>query len=300
MDISDLDFRLLTTFVILMEEQNVTHAADRLGLSQPAMSAILSKLRKVFNDPLMVRTPRGMMPTPRAERLLPEIKQILTTLEQLASPPTGFHPAAAEITLTLAAVDYVQAIVLPPLLKHLEQVAPKIKIAVKPIEINQLAQQMERGEVDIALMPQGNAPSSLNSQVLLNEQFVCVVSRQHPEIQQQIDLEQYCEGEHVLVSPRSNDFWGVVDQALATHNKFRTVSISIPNFLSVPEIIEHSRRIATIPLRLAQRYQQRWQILKLPLDAPGFTIALIWHPRNHHDLAQIWLRETITKVVSKL
>jgi DNA-binding transcriptional LysR family regulator len=300
MNISDLDFRLLTAFTILMEEQNVTHAADRLGLSQPAMSAILSKLRDVFGDPLMVRTPRGMMPTPRAESLLPEIKQVLTTLEQLVSPPTVFQSAEAKITLSLAAVDYVQAIVLPPLLKHLEQAAPSIKITVKPIEIDRLEQQMERGEVDISLMPQGNAPNSLNSQVLLNEQFVCVVNRKHPEIQQQINLDQYCELDHVLVSPRSNDFLGVVDRALATHNKSRTVSVSISNFLLVPEIIESSQRIATIPLRLAKRYQKRWQILKLPLDVPGFTIALVWHPKNHHDLGQIWLRDTVMKIVKDL
>jgi DNA-binding transcriptional LysR family regulator len=300
MDISKLDLRLLTTFLILMEEQNVSHAAERLGLSQPATSAILARLRDLFGDPLMVRTPQGMMPTPKAESLVPRIKEVLTDLEQLVSSPTVFHPAEAQITVSLAATDYVQAIVLPPFLKQLEQAAPRIKVAVKPIETEALKRQMERGEVDIALMPQGNAPASLSSQVLLNEQFVCVVCRNHADIRQQIDLEQYCELEHVLVSPGGNDFSGIVDRVLALHNKCRTVSVSIPNFLLVPEIVENSQRVATIPSRLAKQYQERWQILKPPLDIPGFTIALVWHSKNQHDLAQIWLRETVTQVIKDL
>lgn len=300
MDISKLDIKLLVAFVILMEERNVTYAAERLGLSQPATSAMLARLRELFHDPLMLRTPRGMVPTDRAISLVPAIKKVLVELEQLVSPPEQFDPTEAKFVLSLAATDYVQAVVLPPLLEYFEQVAPSIKIAVKLIDVNRLEQQMERGEVDIALLPQGNAPISLNSQVLINEEFVCVVCRGHPSVQRELSLDLYCKLNHVLVSPRSNDFSGVVDRVLGELGRTRMVSISIPNFLMVPSIVERSQRIATIPSRLAQRYENSWQILKPPIEIPGFTIALVWHSRTENDVAQIWLRQAIALVVKGL
>lgn len=297
MSISKLDLRLLVAFLVLMEERNVTQAAARLELSQPATSAILARLRDLFHDPLMLRTPRGMIPTARAEALVPAVKKALAELEQLVSPPLDFDPSTATIVLSLAAVDYVQAVVLPPLLTYFEQIAPLMRIALKPIEVNRLAQQLERGELDIALMPQENAPASLQSEVLIHETFVCVVSREHSAVQGKLSLDRYCELDHVLVAPRGNDFVGIVDRVLAEQGRSRTVSVSIPNFLMVPELIERSQRIATIPSRLAQRYQDRWQILNPPIELPGFTIALVWHPRTETDIAQIWFRQAIVQVI---
>lgn len=278
----------------------MTQAADRLGLSQPATSAILARLRDLFDDPLMLRTPRGMIPTARAESLVPAVKTALATLEQLVHPEIEFDPGTAKLTVSLAAIDYVQAVVLPPLLSYFEQTAPLMRVAVKPINVNQLAQQLERGELDLALMPQGNAPASLRSEVLMHETFLCVVCRHHPTVQGQLSLALYCELEHILVAPRGNDFSGVVDRVLAEHGRSRTVSLSIPNFLMVPELIERSHRIATIPARLAYHYADKWQIFQPPIEVPGFTIALVWHPRTETDVAQVWLRRALVQLIKDL
>lgn len=299
MDIRNVDLNLLVALESLLSERNVTRAAQRLGLSQPAMSAALARLRTLFNDPLLLRTSRGMLPTAKGVELAAPVKQVLDEIGRIIRQADAFDPARAEVTFTITASDYVEFTVLPRLVDHIEAHAPGCRLAVRPINFASLPEQLERGEVDLALVGATNAPENARLRPLYPERFVCAVRRDHPRAAKQISLDEFCSLQHVLISPSGGAFVAQTDAALAVLGRSRSVRLSVPHFLLIPEILARSDMMAVLPERLARAHADRLQVMEVPFELPPFTIAEVWHERTHRDPARVWLRQSLAELMEK-
>ena len=246
MDIRSIDLNLLVALDALLGEKNVTRAASRLHLSQPATSAALARLRQVFRDPLLVRTSRGMLPTAKALELAQPLQQVLGDITRIVQPTGPFLPAEARSTFTIAASDYVEFTVLPHLLEQLEAEAPATRLAVRAIDLELITRSLESGEIDLAIMNTTNAPPDVRARSLYTERFVCIARRDHPRVGDSIDLDTFCELEHVMVSARAGVFSGATDEALALIGRKRRVRLSVPHFLLLPEMVQRSQLIAIV------------------------------------------------------
>ncbi|HEY1396139.1 LysR family transcriptional regulator [Roseateles sp.] len=307
MDTSRLDLNLLVTLEALLTERHVTRAAARLNLSQPAVSAQLARLRDVFEDPLLLPAQRGMTPTAKALSLLEPLRQALDQVRGVASSHLNFDPATADLTVTIAASDYLQTSVLQPLVLRLRREAPGIRIAVRHMDPAQHAAQMARGDVDLGLMQPIEAAPSLRMRALFHERYVLIARRGHPALASKpgktgekapakLSAKAFAKLEQVIVSPAGGAFSTPVDQALAALGLKRQVVLSAASFLFVPDIVARSDLVALVPERLVKGRSAGLQVLTPPLPIEGFDIAMVWHERNQGHAAQRWLREQVLAV----
>lgn len=287
-DIRTLDFNLLKTLDALLDERNVTRAAQRLSLTQPAVSGMLNRLRDYFDDPLFVRTPHGIVPTLRARAMAAPIKQILSDIDILLKP-AQFDPLTETLTFTIAATDYALKAVIVPFIAALRARAPGIRVRVVPVEPEQLTTQFEQGKIDLALLTPDSTPENLHNRPLYNEEYVCLMRHDHPDARQALTLDRFCALEHVLVSYKGESFWGVTDEALAEVGRKRQIGLSVSSFLVLPDILAISEMIAVVPARLAYT-DPRMHVVSPPLPITGFTKSMAWHERTHRDAAHQWLR----------
>jgi DNA-binding transcriptional LysR family regulator len=300
MDIRNVDLNLLVALDALLAERSVSRAATRLHLSQPATSAVLARLRELFGDPLLLRTARGMLPTARALELGGPVKQVLAEINRLVQPQTAFDPAHADLTFTLSASDYVEYALLPALVDYIESKAPGARLEVKPIDFSLMDKQLESGEVDVCVTSYHNASPGLHARALYTERLVCVVRRNHPEVEDGITIDQFCRLAHVSATPSGGGtFVRLIDDALKAARRGRHIRLKVPHFLMVPEIIARSDMVAVLPERLARGYARKLSIFEPPLKLPDFDIAAIWHERTHSDPAQQWLRQVLVDLIEK-
>ena len=289
-----LDLNLLKAFSVLMEEHNVSKAAEHLAITQPAMSGVLARLRDSFDDPLFVRVQRGVVPTNRALELAPQVKKVLNEVEQLLQPPQ-FDPTKAELTVRIACTDYAMRAVIVPFLRLLKIQAPKIKVAVLAINESIVQNQLEQRQIDFALVTTDFQAPDIHAQNLYDERYICAVRHNHPIAQQtELTLEQFCQLEQALISYHGCSFSGVTDKALQAMGLQRNVSLSVQNFIILPELLEQSDLLAVVPERLIT-HLDNLKRFKPPLKIQGFTKTLIWHERTHKDPAYRWIRELIEK-----
>lgn len=293
MDTEWLDLDLLVTLDMLLAERNVTRAAKRLNLSQPALSARLTRLRDIFEDPLLLPAQRGMLPTKRALELQAPLHEALEGVRRVVAESARFEPSSTAAAIAIAASDYGQYSILMPLVAVLRTEAPSIRIAWRTIDASVLTAQMERGEVDLALMTPETAPEPLRMRKLYRERYVAIARAGHPIVQGSLDLDAFCTLDHVVVSPQGGGFSGPSDAALEAIGRSRRVVLSAPGFLIVPEIIARSDMIALVPHRIVGDRSVRLQILEPPLTVQGFEIAMVWHDRTTTHPLQRWLRERI-------
>ncbi|MBJ8741874.1 LysR family transcriptional regulator [Citrobacter sp. FDAARGOS_156] len=290
-DIRTLDLNLLKTLDALLDERSVTRAAQRLSLTQPAVSGMLNRLRDYFDDPLFSRTPHGIVPTLRAQQLAAPVKQILSDIDTLLKP-TQFDPLTAALTFTVAATDYALKAVIVPFIAALRVRAPGIRVRVVPVEPALLTTQFEQGKVDLALLTPDTTPDNLHSRGLYDEEYVCLMRHEHPDAGKTLTLDRFCALEHVLVSYEGESFWGVTDETLASVGRQRQIGLSVSSFLVLPDILAISDMIAVVPARLAYD-ETRMCVLPPPLPIAGFTKSMAWHERTHRDAAHQWLRNLV-------
>jgi DNA-binding transcriptional LysR family regulator len=293
MDIEQLDLNLLVTLDTLLAERNVTHAARRLNLSQPAISARLTRLRDLLGDPLLLPSQRGMIPTERALDLQAPLHDAIEAVRRVIAETSPFDPTKIKATIAIAASDYVQYSVLIPLAQIMRTEAPGICIAWRTIDTSRLEAQMVRGDINLALTTPETAPETLHMRKLYQENYVAIARPDHPSIPGSLDLETFCALDHVIVSPEGGGFHGPADDSLKILGYERRVVLSAPGFLVVPEIVAHSDMIALVPSRVAHNRSGRLQILTPPLPVPGFDMALVWHDRTTTHPLHRWLRERI-------
>lgn len=298
MDTMRLDLNLLLTLEALLAEQNVTKAAARLHLSQPAVSAQLNRLRDMFDDPLLIPARRGMTPTAKALELIVPMRESLDKLRHTLQSHKDFYPERANLTVTISCTDYTQAAIVMPLVLALRQRAPGVRIAARPYNPLQFEQQLASGEVDIAIASPDATKAHLRSCHLFDETYVLIGRHGHPALKENLTIEEFVELEHVIVSPSGGSFTTPIDDALATFGHKRNVVMSAATFMFVPQIVSVSDLVALVPRRLLLAQPQQLAVTELPWLAEQFNVSLVWHERSHGHAGHLWVRELITQIMS--
>jgi DNA-binding transcriptional LysR family regulator len=299
-NIRGIDIELLVTLEALLTACNVTHVARQLHLSQPTVSVRLGKLRNLFADPLLTPGVRGMRPTTRGLALLAPLRKALSGVERMLSAETPFDPARTELTWRVAASDYAQHAILMPLLAHLRRDAPGVRVAVYAPVPAEIARMAERGDIDVAFITADIVPESLRSTILFAERYQFVARQRHPQLGKgPITSAQFCALDHLLVSPEGGGFKGPTDVLLEARRHKRRVVLSVPHFLSAPEIIRRSDMVAMLPARLLEGRSQGLQLRDAPIQPPGFEMVMSWHERVHVDPAHVWLRAQAVAAVAQ-
>jgi DNA-binding transcriptional LysR family regulator len=306
MNIRSLDLNLLLAFESLMIERNVTRAARRSGLSQPAMSNALARLRRSFDDPLLVRTPEGMKPTPVAQSLIVPVRAALDGLRAVLEEKPTFDAASSHRTFRLLANDYAEIVLLAPLIGKVQAMATGITLRVErprslfqPPASPSLADSFD---LAIGFFPDAlSLETNLRSELLWEEENVCIVHENHPLIRGKLSLKQYVAACHAAVFYKSEGT-GIIDSLLEQKGYARRTVILVPHFASVGFIVAASDVIATVPQRLAAQFNKslRLQVLPVPLAMPPFRTQMIWHERSQMDPAHSWLRNLISETAAGL
>jgi DNA-binding transcriptional LysR family regulator len=298
-DIRNVDLNLLRALEALLDERSVSRAAQRLALTQSTVSGMLARLRQMFDDPLFVRTQRGILPTPRAEALAGPLRQLLADADALVAPNI-FDPARSEATLSIAVNDYMQRALLVPFIAALRREAPRLRLAVKPPVIEEVADRLAQKDIDLAVTIPEFAAADLPSRRLYSERYVAVIRPQHPLADKLVGLAAFCAFDHLLVSPTGGAFEGPTDRALARLGARRNVRYSLPSFLVLLDVLQTDDLIAVVPERLLSGGAGAYRTFVPPVDIPGFDVIAVWHARVHRDPAHRWLRQKLAEVAGTL
>ena len=303
MDFHGIDLNLLVAFDALMGERNVTRAAARVGVSQPAMSAALSRLRTLLGDPLFLRGAAGLLPTPRARDLAEPLSQALAQIADTLVTRPGFVPGKASLVFNLGLQDYPTFVLLPALLEALARQAPGIALNVRAFnDRNQAIDLLDAGVIDAAIgVPPTKADRRILTRPLLKDEFVTLVARDNPAAHRTLTLHRFLALTHILVSPEGERH-GIVDQALAQQGKARKLGLTLPQMFAVPTIVARTRMTATLLKRfaLASAAANDLVLLPPPIDLPEMTFHLTWHRRNDASQAQAWLRGLVASTAALL
>ena len=299
MDLKQSEVGLLIALDALLEEESVTAAAQRLGISQPAMSAQLARLRALFNDPLLTASGRKLIPTARALELKQPLRLLLADLDLLVRESAQFDPASTDRTFRVIGTDYVHAVLSTTLLQAVAQEAPKARVALLAFDPPAVWPQLERDTADLAIVTGMNLPEARKRPGLI-ETFTVIQRKGHPRGLAPFTMDAFCEEEHILVSPEGGGFVGATDRVLAETGRSRRISCSVPSFLLAPTLVANSDRIALIPLRLAALHSGLVDQIAPPFPSPEFSVDLLWHPRRHKDPAHVWFRSLVARTASDL
>ena len=293
-ELDRLSVHQLRVLLILLEEGNVSGAARRLGVTQPALSHSLRALRDNLGDPLLVMGARGMALTPRAAALAGPLRRALRELEQALSGGASFEPATTRRTFVLATWDGVTITLLPRVLARIRAEAPGLELDVRPVPREGSASGLEDGALDLAIEVTPRDRPGLKQRKLYEDEFVCLVRAGHPEVGETLDLETFLRLPHALISPQGEGT-GVVDRQLAAIGRSRHIAMRIRYFLAAPLIVAQSDLIVSAPRSIAEALLPLapLRLFAPPLPLPGFTVALVWHGRADLDPAHRWLRDTI-------
>ena len=294
MDIRAVDLNLLKAFDALMGERAVTRAAGRIGLSQPAMSHALSRLRGLFADDLFVRTATSMEPTARAREIAPLIAAAIEQIEAALNLGTGFDPAKSAAIFTAGMAEYAEIALVGSLARAFAHEAPGATLRLLPATGIDIAEQLERGAIDVAVAHLANLPAHIESRVLLRDPFVVVARKGHPAAAQPLSLETYAAQRHVLVSPRGTTS-GALDRILVDFGLKRRVALLVATYLAVPAALGESDLVATVPSRTARQIAATAEIAIMPLPIDfAMTVSMAWHRRAQSEPAQTWFRALLT------
>jgi DNA-binding transcriptional LysR family regulator len=309
-DLSRVDLNLLTLFEVVLAEGHVGRAADRMHLSPSAVSHGLGRLRKLLNDPLFLKTPKGVTPTTRALELAQPIAQVLTQVRSVMTSVEPFNPASSTRRFLIGSPDGTSAVFLPPLLKRLRSAAPGINIGVRqllpmPAESEPerawrfVFAQLDAREMDIAVLPLATAPARFHQTVLFEEDFVIAMRAGHA-FAKAPTLKNYCRMQHLMVS-LSGDAQGFVDHALAAHGLSRRVALTVPNFMSAIATVAETDLIAALPRRFAALHAQRFGVVcrESPIELARFALCAFLPKVALMDAGVAWLLGLLGEAVGK-
>ena len=292
-NLRSIDLNLLVFFDALMAERHVTRAANKVSISQSAMSNALSRLRHVFKDDLFIRTSKGMEPTLRAFELGQSIGQILQQTSRLMSSDIHFDPLISNRSYSIRMSDLIGALVLPVLVTNLSSSAPNISLDILHISPEKTVELLESDQLDIALSTDLEHNNSIRSQALISDRMVCILRKGHPLSSGKLTLKKFLDGKHLRVSMSPTDI-RFVDNVLASQGHKRDVVLNVPHWLLIPEILKKTDLIAVISERLASNFTNEDLVLRpLPFMANYFHWTMYWHKRYEHSQSHQWLRGLI-------
>lgn len=291
--LDQVDLNLLVALDALLQTNSVSGAAAKVGLSTPAMSHALARLRKQLQDPVLVRAGQGMVPTPRATGLRESVHELVSSVHAVLGPAPGFDPATADRELRVRASDYVLSTLGPELDQRLAEAAPGLRLRFSP-NAPEDPEHVREGVVDLAIGVYRELPPECRIQKLFEERLVCMVRRDHSTIRSRLTLEQYIATPHVQVAPRGRP-GGYVDQVLAREGLHRRVVRAVPFFLSGMQLTASSDYVLTVPERLARAWAETFdlRVLEPPLPFAAYAVVQLWHPRHEGDDGHGWLRHQV-------
>jgi DNA-binding transcriptional LysR family regulator len=297
-DVRKVDLNLLVVLDVLLRLQSVTRAAAELGMSQPAISLALNKLRKTLGDPLFVRGSRGLSPTRRAESLAVPVRQVLDQIRNDVLRQPAFDPATTGRTFTFNMADVGELVFLPRLRAHLQAAAPGADLRTVSTPPAELAAALESGEVDLAV---GYFPhlqgAVIYQQRLFSHSFVCMVRKNHPVFRTQMTKKQFLEARHVVVDQEGKSH-ELFEETLAAQGLARRVALRVPHFLAVPLLVAESDLVVTVPYAIGASFAKMadLKMLRPPIEVGLPEVKQHWHARFHHDQANRWLRGVVAEL----
>ncbi|MEZ4459193.1 MAG: LysR family transcriptional regulator [bacterium] len=294
------DVASLITLDALLQEGSVTLAAKRLGLSTPAVSHALARLRDRLDDPLLVRAGRTMVLTPRAELLKEPVRDAVALATRVFERVEAFDPARLQRSFTLSLTDYVLFVLGDTLEGNLRGAAPNLDMRYIPNAPDD-PERLRRGDTDLAVGIYGDLPPELKMRPLVTDRLVCVVRQGHPELKRRLTLNKFCALEHVQVAPRGKP-GGYVDDVLMQRGLTRRVARAIPYFQIALRLVSTSDYILTVSERIARGVASdlNLQVFEPPLELQPFTLSMVWHPRFDGDAAHAWLRDQLVQAAATL
>jgi DNA-binding transcriptional LysR family regulator len=295
--LANIDLNLLVVFDALVAEGHATRAAERIGLTQPAVSHALNRLRALFGDPLFVRSPRGMVPTSLAQDIAPSVRSILEQVEGVLRGGRAFDPAASTRQFVLGLSDYAAFVLLPRLTVRLDQEAPGVSLVVRNTSRSVGLPMLEDGTVELIAGNFPEPPTHMREELLYEEDFICAGRGDHPNLGEPLDLNRYLALRHLQVSMKGNPS-GYVDAVLAEKGLKRNVAVTVGHFLMAPMLVDASYLVATEPRRLFTPLASRLplRLLPPPIDIPLFRVVQTWHSRHDADSGHQWLRRILREV----
>ncbi|MCB1505256.1 MAG: LysR family transcriptional regulator [Hyphomicrobiaceae bacterium] len=300
MDIKSSDLGLLVALDALLSERNVTRASERLNISQPAMSAQLSRLRDLFDDPLLVQSGRQMVPTARADALRDPLHRSLRELSQMVRESQPFDPGTTSRTFRIIGTDYLHMLVTLPLIRHLAAHAPHVQIVLLPFNASTAWRQLEDLGADLVVVWRQLTPLESKASPLFKDRLCLVQRKGHPRGKNRPTVDEICEYPHAIIAPEAGALWGVIDEELKNLGRSRRVMASMPTFLTVPLLIAQSDMLAAIPKRLASINSDSLDSFDLPFPHMDFEMLLSWHPRMQADPGHQWLRKKISAPFARM
>lgn len=290
------DPRLLRLFEGLYRSRSVTATAEALGQSQPTVSIALGRLRTLLGDPLFVRTPAGMLPTPRAEALIGPVREALAALQRVAAAERPFDAATAQRRFCIGMTDASHVTLLPQLLAHVHAMAPGIALVATRIDAA-IGPALQSGEADLAIGLVPWLEAGCYQQVLFPQDWVCLANARHPRLDpaagQTLTRAAYALEGHVGITSGTGS--RLLEAALDSQGVTRRVMLELPGFLGLATIVSQTDLIATLPRHIGETLARSagLAVWPCPFDVPGFTVKQHWHARAHHDGANRWLRGVI-------
>jgi DNA-binding transcriptional LysR family regulator len=293
------DLNLLIVFDAVMQERSVTRAGSRIGLSQPAMSHALNRLRHMLKDELFVRTPAGMVPTPRAELLAQPLRSALSEM-QLALEPAAFDPAASDRRFAIAVNNYAAVVLAPPVVAAVSAAAPMVRLDLRPSGTLDFVDRLDRGDLDLTLGGMDSAGERFATAPLLEDPFVMVMRRGHPASRGKLPAAAFAALPHLEISSSHEDT-GFIDRWLAERGLVRRIALRAP-YLSAAPILVQSDLVAALSRRIAQEFVRNHplQLRKPPYDSPRVRTVMLWHRRLDRHPAHRWLRDVILSAAKSL
>jgi DNA-binding transcriptional LysR family regulator len=298
MDMKGHNLALLASLRTMLDEKNITRAAARLAISQPALSAQLARLRDVFGDELLTpaASGKGMVLTPRGAELREPLRLALQHLEDVLRKPDVFDPASSDRTFNICANDNATAIVGSRLISLIRgEGFSQIRLAFRSVNFAKLTDQLETGEIDIALVSKNAVPNGMPHQPLLDEEFMMAQRKDHPRGSRRPSLKEYVKLSHLIVSGDGGGFHGFVDDILEQQGLNRRVGVSVQYYSVVPLILQATDLVSTLPKKFLMRFSDRLTALPLPFETRRFNLHATWHSRFNNDPGHIWMRQQLAR-----
>jgi len=293
------DLNLLIVFDAVMQERSVTRAGSRIGLSQPAMSHALNRLRYMLKDELFIRTPEGMVPTPRAETLAQPLRSALSEM-QLALEPAAFDPAASDRRFALAVNNYAAVVLAAPLVAAVSAAAPAVTLDLRPSGTLDIVDRLDRGDLDLTVGGMASPGERFATAPLFEDPFVMVMRRGHPASGRKLTAKAVAALPHLDISSSREDT-SFKDRWLAEHGLARRIALRAP-YLSAAAILVQSDLVVTLSRRIAQEFVRNHPLVicKPPYDSPLVRTVMLWHRRLDRHPAHRWLRDVVLSVAKSL
>jgi DNA-binding transcriptional LysR family regulator len=297
MNLNKVDLNLFIVFDAIYTEANLTRAGQIVGITQPAVSNALARLRETFNDPLFVRTAQGMVPTPMAQNIIGPVRNALQLLRVSVQESRTFNPLQANKTFRISMTDLTEAVVLPPLFQRLRRLAPNVKIESMLAKRRETTKELAAGRLDFAMDAPLNTDPQVRHVKLLEDRYVCAMRRGHPLAKDKLSVEEYLSLSHIHISSRRSGL-GMVDLALGKMGQQRKIALRSQHYMMATQVIQHTDMAVTVPERFARRHDLHQA--PLPVEIPPLETHIYWHESTDQDPANRWMREQMIEIAQQV